>query len=220
LSEDLDFDYEGQLDTGKLKSDLIDYFSSSLCLPLLDASLKGKKDKIYLKFPILKGLNLAYGRSHVLYLKIEPALCPVAPKTVEITTINRDGLYFFVRRYSLADLMSGKIHAFLTRAYFKGKENEIDFKGRDLFDLVWYMGQNILPNLERLQILLSDTSYAGLGWRTLLDKIGEKIKKMGKRQIVNDIQQFIETPEVLEQFLLNYFCVFEQYRKNLFPSPK
>jgi len=214
LSEVLDFDYEGEFDAPVLKTALENYFFSSLKLPKAQAVIKGQGSKVYFKFPILKALGLTYGKSQVLYLKIEPTPCPVAPKTVEVSQVNRDGLYFFIRRYALPDLMSGKIHVFLTRAFYKGKENEIDFKGRDLFDLVWYMGKNIRPDLARLKVLMDDTPYRGLAWAKLLEKIGAKIKKIKKQHLVADIQQFIENDSVLEQFLSNYLQVFSQYERS------
>jgi predicted nucleotidyltransferase component of viral defense system len=211
LSEDLDFDYEGTFDPEKLMHDIKDYFSGTLKMDEITGVIKGKGQKIYLKFNILKKLSLAYGDSQILYLKIEPTPVPNAPKTVEITQVNKDGLYFFVKRYSLVDLMSGKIHAFLMRSFYQGKENEIDFKGRDVFDLIWYMGQEIMPNLKRLEVLLKGTKYQEYSWLDILNNISKRLKGIKKQHLVSDLLQFIEDRKVLEQFLSNYLQVFEQY---------
>lgn len=212
LSEDLDFDFQGGLDFEGLKDDLLEYFSGVLRIGGISASIKGKNKKIYLKFPVLKEFSLDYNKSNLLYLKIEPAQVPVLPRKIEITPINRDGFYFYIKRYSLPDLMSGKINAFLTRSFYQGKKNEIDFKGRDIFDLIWFMAQNTVPDFDRLKALLSKTIYKKDNWDTLLKIIGERIKRVKMSHLKSDIQQFIEDRKVLEQFLGNYVAVFEQYQ--------
>ncbi len=211
LSEDLDFDYEGKFDMEALKDDLNRFFAETVGIKETNTVIKGRNRKIYIKLPILKELSLPYGRSDILFLKVEPSPVPHAPKKTEITAVNREGLYFFIKRYSIADLMSGKIHAFLTRSFFQGKKNEVDFKGRDVFDLIWYMGQDIIPDWERLRVTLRGTIYEKYDWEQLLAKIGEKLKRLKKQHLAVDLRQFVEQPRVLEQFLKNYIQVFEQY---------
>lgn len=211
LSEDIDFDYEDDLNVEKLQVDIKHYFNSTLKFPNVTSVIKSQNKKIYLKFPILKELSLSFGNSYILYLKIEPSRVPQASKNIEITPISKEGLYFFIRRYSLSDLMSGKLNAFLTRAFFKGRKNEVDFKGRDVFDLVWYMGQEVQPNFERLKGLLEGTIYQNHTWEKILNTIGEKLEKIKREHIIIDIQQFIEDKNVVNSFLNNYLQVFEQY---------
>jgi len=211
LSEDLDFDFEDSLNIINLKDEIVDYFKKSLKMPQVSASIKGKNKKIYLKFQILKGLDLSFGGSKILFLKVETSKTPHATKKIELSLINKDGLYFYIRRYSLPDLMSGKISAFLNRSFFKGKDNEIDFKGRDAFDLIWYMGQNIIPNYEKLGILLKASKYKNLNPQELLIEIGKKLKSLKIQHLKSDLFQFIENPKLLDQFLTNYLIIFDQY---------
>ena len=107
--------------------------------------------------------------------------------------------------------MSGKLNAFLTRAFFKGSKNEVDFKGRDVFDLIWYMGQEVQPNFERLKGLLEGTRYQNHSWEKILNTIGEKLEKIKREYIIIDIQQFIEDKNAVNSFIDNYLQVFEQY---------
>ncbi|MCX5750655.1 MAG: nucleotidyl transferase AbiEii/AbiGii toxin family protein [Candidatus Saganbacteria bacterium] len=211
LSEDLDFDYEGKLNIKKLADETVHYLTVNQKIPNVTYTLKGKNNKIYIKFSMLDQLGLSYENSKVLFVKVEPTPCPQAPQKTEVSAISKDGLYFYIKRYSLSDLMSGKIHAFLTRSFYKGKENEVDFKGRDAFDLIWYMGQGVVPNLKRLDKLLEGTKYSKLKWLALLEEIGEKLKGLKKQHLVLDLKQFIEEYSLLEQFLSNYLQVFEQY---------
>lgn len=213
LSEDLDFDYENEISVEVLRKDIENYLKETLKVREIVSVIKGKNKKIYFKFPILKELSLSFGSSDVLFLKVEPSLMPRAPMNPEISVINREGLYFLIRRYSISDLMSGKIHAFLTRSFYKGKDNEVDFKGRDVFDLIWYMGQNIKPDVERLKILLKKSLSKEYTWNMVLDEMKSRLQKIRKQHIVMDIQNFIEDQNSLFFFLDNYKKVFEQYYK-------
>lgn len=216
LSENLDFDFEGDLDAGVMGRDVARHLNGLLKAKDIICAIKGGNEKIYLKLPVLDKLGLSFGGSRILYLKIEPAAAPKAPADIEVASVSKDGFYFFIRRYSLPDLMAGKINAFLTRLYFKGKGGEIDFKGRDVFDLIWYMSRNIQPSRERLQILLAGTGYEKRGWPGLLDDIGKKLKNIKKPHITGDIRYFIEDQNALRAFLSNYLAVFSQYRRDSF----
>jgi predicted nucleotidyltransferase component of viral defense system len=213
LSEDLDFDYEGILDVEELKLDLFRYFSNSLKIENFGSVIKGKNKKIYLKFPILKESSLAYKESDILYLKIETELIKDVSYKTEISTINRDGLYFYLKRYSLPDLMSGKINAFLTRTFNTGKKNKIDFKGRDVFDLIWFIGQNINPNKDRLKMMPKGTKYEKYSWLELLEEIKTRIINIRKEHLILDLKNFIENQNVFNGFIENYLLIFEQYYK-------
>lgn len=211
LSEDLDFDYEGKLDTSEVGRIVAQHLEESLKIKDISYSVKGENRKIYLKLPILDELGLSFGGSRVLYLKIEPMPALKAPADVEVSTISKDGFYFFIRRYSLPDLMAGKINAFLTRVFVKGRDSEGDFKGRDVFDLIWYMSRNIQPDWERLKILLAGTGYENHGWPGLLNDIEKKLKNTKKSLITGDIQYLIEDQNALRAFLSNYLGIFRQY---------
>jgi len=211
LSEDLDFDYTTEPAIEQLSADLTDHFKGALRIKETAAVIKGRAQKIYLKFPVLKGLGLSYGGSDILYLKIEPSAAPQAPYQTEISAINKEGLYFFIKRYSEPDLMSGKIHAFLTRTFFKGKQNEIDFKGRDVFDLIWYISRKVQPAAPRLEALMTGSEYQGKTWLELLGAVSDRLKSLNPGHIKMDLEQFVEDNKILEGFLDNYLAVFEQY---------
>ena len=211
LSEDLDFDYTGNLDIEKLSDDLENYFSKIMMLPQVTTTIKGKSRKIYIKLPILNDLGLAFGGSAILYLKVEAAPLRAVMQPAEITPISREGLYFFIQRFSLSDLMAGKINAFLTRMFYKGKTNEVDFKGRDVFDLIWYAGQGIKPNFKRLEGLLAGTIYEGKSEEEILGLVQQKLNAVKKQHVLLDVGQFIQDQAMLENFLDHYLDIFAQY---------
>ncbi|MEK7376435.1 MAG: nucleotidyl transferase AbiEii/AbiGii toxin family protein, partial [Candidatus Margulisiibacteriota bacterium] len=207
LSEDIDFDCVGMIDKEGLASDIAAYFKRTLLFEQIRHSVKGGNDTIYLKFPILDRLGLTFGNSDVLYVKLDVCVFPQDNISSEVNTISKFGRYYFLKSYSLPDLMSGKIHAFLTRIFFKGKGNESDFKGRDLFDMVWFMGKKIEPNLKRIDLMMKGTKYENMPWKELLKEINKKASSLKKEYVLSDLANFIEHPRELESFMGNYIAV-------------
>lgn len=220
LSEDLDFDCADRLDHKIIANDLKTYFKENQGFLDLEVSLKGRDRKIYLKFPFLKELGLKYNDSFILLLKIEITQILLKDSVIEASMVEKNGQSYFLKRYSLPDLMAGKIHAFLTRLYFKGKENEVNFKGRDMYDLVWYMGKNVLPNEKRLAFLFKGTKYAKMTWPKMLGHIYIKAKKVPKNHLSLDLANFLENPANLENFLNNYLDIIGQYYEKYVKTSK
>lgn len=214
LSEDLDFDCDRPFDCDLIAEDIKNYFMENLGYREIDASVKGREKKIYLKFPVLKQLGLDYHGSFLLLLKIEISKESTADALIETSMVDKNGRTYFVKRYSLGDMMAGKIHAFLTRLFFKGGSNEIDFKGRDMFDLVWFMGKGVLPNIPRMLRRFKGTAHEGMPWKELLEEIHKKAKKVKKNFIHLDLANFIEHTENIDNFLDNYLDIIGQYCKS------
>ena len=97
-----------------------------------------------------------------------------------------------ITTYDLPSLMAGKLHALLARPYTKG---------RDWYDLVWYCGRQIEPNLGLLdnaltQIPSLDCTRAAT-WR---ESLAAKAKKTDWKSVRNDVGRFLEHPEELALF--------------------
>lgn len=147
LSEDLDFDYERKLDGEKFFQDIAGYFRKDQSFPELE--IKIGAGRCYLKFPILKKLGIVGpSESDKLYLKIEIAPALGCNFETESEPILKQGFSFLARRYSLSSLMAGKINAVLEREWFRGKDNKITIKGRDFFDLYWYLDRGVKPEYD------------------------------------------------------------------------
>ena len=70
LSEDLDFDYLEDFDSGNLLKDIREYFEKKLKYRRIKLSLKQRGEQIILKFPVLHSLSLATKQeSDLLYIK-------------------------------------------------------------------------------------------------------------------------------------------------------
>ena len=155
LSEDLDFvDIGGDIDIKILSSDLAEHFNKDTDLKVVSST---QKFRVLLKFPILKELGLAgEADSDLLMLKIEVfrddgllRKCPV--ETIPLFKMNRS---IIVRAFDLPTLMSTKIRAVLHRKWEKINKNGVvlaTVKGRDYFDLMWYLRKGIMPNMACLK---------------------------------------------------------------------
>ena len=143
-------------------------------------------------FVNLKGLLFELGLSahpsETLSIKVEvDSNPPAGAKTV--STIIRRHVILNLRHHDKASLFAGKLHAFLARRYVKG---------RDIYDLVWYLSDRTwpAPNLELLESALTQTGWRGAqvtdeNWREL---ITQRVESLDWKQVVADVEPFLEHP--------------------------
>jgi len=189
LSEDLDFEYlDKDFSFELLATDLVQHFRSAHHYDELVTKIQ--KCRLYLKFPLLKQLGIAMkGESDFLHVKIEVNITSHKPNSfsTEIQPLSVMQRTFFVKRYDLPTLMASKINAVINRSWRKQGKTvgaSIDVKGRDYFDLIWYMQKGVKPRLEFTQF----NSEAAL-WKAIKDRVS--LLKVGSIQ--NDLQDFLET---------------------------
>lgn len=210
LSEDLDFDLPEKdfrkLDLAKLAQEAEDYFEKKYLLKI-ETRQQGKQ-RIYLKFSILKELGLAKGNeSDWLFVKIETSPSPFKNHETEITPLSKYGFNFVARNYSLSYLMTGKLYAVFSREWFKGKENKIDIKGRDFYDLFWYFQNGVSPDWKNLKRL------AGIsGEKHLKKELKKRIKaKVTSQKLSYDLKNFFPDQNFVSDFCKNYGKIMEKY---------
>lgn len=203
LSEDLDFDllekdYE-KFNINKLAEDLISYFNDKFFFEV--AGRCQGNSRIYLKFPVLKRLQLASQEdSNFLYVKIEPNKTEFKNVATELTPISNYGFNFIINNYSLSFLMAGKLNAILGREWFKGKENEVDIKGRDFYDLFWYLENKIRPDFKNLKEILGISNEIEL--KAALNKRIEKV--VTAQKLAYDLKNFFPDQVFVSEFCKNY----------------
>lgn len=122
-----------------------------------------------------------------LSIKIEIDTRPPAGGHCERRIVTRHTT-FLLQHYDLPSLLAGKLHAVLVRAYAKG---------RDWYDLVWYLSQRppLLPNLALLQHALDQTEGASHcqaeAWRLLART---RLDALDMPAVANDVLPFLEYP--------------------------
>jgi len=140
---------------------------------------------------LLHELNLSPHQDEALAVKIEVDTRPPAGSTLETSLIRRHVL-LNLQHHDKSALLAGKLHAILQRPYLKG---------RDLYDLVWYLSDRTwsAPNLILLNNALSQTAWTGPAltlenWREI---VHSKIESVSFEQALDDVRPFLSSPEDL-----------------------
>jgi hypothetical protein len=131
-------------------------------------------------------LGLSHHRSEVLAIKIEVDTNPPAGAALATTVIRRH-LALQLQHHDRPSLLAGKLHAFLQRTYLKG---------RDLYDLLWYLSDPAwpAPNLILLNNALSQSGWAGPpltedNWRAA---VRTRLQNVEWQSVVIDVRPFLE----------------------------
>jgi len=177
--------HEKKVDLEKMIVDLEIFFKKKTDLTV---AFKAQKFRIYLKFPILNELGLGSGsESDILILKLEIFNDFIFCKKyqTQIKPLFKFNRSILVKTFDLPTLMSTKIRALLYRKWEKkNKDGEviISVKGRDYFDLMWYLEKNIEPNFDCLEIKTK---------KELKEKLIDLVEKIDADSIVFDLENFI-----------------------------
>lgn len=207
LSEDVDFDFIGEFDLTKFSKDISEYFAKKLRYKNLTIKENRQQNTLYLKFPLLKDLGLVKKPTDtpLLFLRCDFAKEEIGVFETEVNPISTEEFSFFVRSYDLPTLFANKIIAFLEREFFKGKKQALPFKGRDVFDLVWFFEKaakgdfSLEPNWERVFKKLKINSK-----QEILRQLVIKLEKIDRKSLQLDLLPFIESSQALENFSQNY----------------
>ncbi len=130
-------------------------------------------------------------RDEVFMVKIEIDTNPPLGAVTE-THIVRRFVMLNLHHYDKASLLAGKLHAVLTRTYTKG---------RDLYDLAWYLADDTWPepNLVQLGHALRQTGWDGEpvtagNWYRL---VRERLSALDWEQARLDVTPFLEREQDL-----------------------
>ena len=210
LSEDLDFDLYAKdykkLNLLKLAEHLKKYFQKKYLINIKTKCQTNRR--LYLKFPILQELGLSnVSESDFLYVKIEPSKIDFKKPVIELSPISYYGFNFIARNYTLPFLMAGKLGAIFNRKWFKGKKNEINIKGRDFYDLFWYLQKGVSPNWKSLKNL-ADISTEKQLKKELLKIIDEYVTS---QKLSYDLKNFFPDQNFVSDFCKNYKKIMKKY---------
>ncbi|MFQ5493447.1 MAG: nucleotidyl transferase AbiEii/AbiGii toxin family protein [Candidatus Dojkabacteria bacterium] len=212
LSEDLDFDTVGKVNTKDLAHGLNDFFTKELQFGDISISVKQQGKQVLLKFPVLMQLGPADpGESDYLYIKcdIEPAIGS-SYKTI-LSSKTAHGYSFVALHYDLRSLFAGKIVAILTRNLLTGKQDRQTIKGRDFYDLLWFLKHGTPVNLELVRERLGETT---LSLSDLQARITAKVNRATTKfttDFKNDLLPFIASTSFLDDYVDNYESEFRRY---------
>lgn len=109
---------------------------------------------------------------------------------------------FYTKCFAAPDLFAGKMHALLFRKW-KGR-----IKGRDWFDMEWYVKNNIPLHLDHLvirSIQSGDWKKETMNQEEFTHLLLEKIDRVSIKEIKEDIVRFIPDDKPLEIWSAAYF---------------
>ncbi|MBU1177935.1 nucleotidyl transferase AbiEii/AbiGii toxin family protein [Patescibacteria group bacterium] len=205
LSEDIDLvDLGDKINLDNLAVDLAKYFEEKTDL---DLNTKVQKFRIYLKFPVLKELGLAgASESDLLLLKIEVFkefnFCQKYKiETIPLFKANKSIL---IRTFDLPTLLATKIRAILYRKWEqKDKRGQafIKVKGRDYFDLMWYLQKEIKPNLTCLPEFSNQDEMKSELLR-IISKVDPKSIRLDLESLIEDKKFVMNLSKNIKDILL------------------
>lgn len=188
-SEDLDF----SLDRKRNGYDFRAYLRAiekEFSLERYEVQLKVNDKKTvhsaFIRFPgLYYELGLSSHSRETLSIKVEVDTHPPEGATLATTVIRRYAV-LQLQHHDRASLLAGKLHAILQRPYLKG---------RDLYDLAWYLSDPEwpMPNLEYLNNALLQTGWEGhlLNERTWRKAVRERLQSVPWEEAVDDVTPFL-----------------------------
>ena len=213
LSEDLDFENVESIDLSAFEVDLKDFFRIRYDLDNVTTTVQGLGNiyRVTIKFPILFDLGLSPFESENLHIKVEINQQITGKYITEMSPYVSGNSSTFVKHYPLDVLMAGKISAALDRVYEKGKTG-ITVKGRDYYDLVWYMQKQIVPNLHKLLDVNARYSLDNV-----FDLLDSKVNKIKPADLYIDLEPYFEEKQFIKDWCDNFHDLYKRYRKTYTP---
>lgn len=147
-------------------------------------------------YGLLYELKLSQQPTEALSVKVEVDTNPPKGASVDVDLVRRY-IPLRIQHHDKASLLAGKLHAILQREYAKG---------RDLYDLMWYLSDPTWPepNLGLLRNALEQTHWQGTvltpeNWRGLIYR---RLETLDWSAALADVRPFLERPGEIELLTL------------------
>lgn len=204
LSEDLDFDFTSNFKIDDFKIEIEKYLVSKEKFNNIELKVANNKKTIFIKFLQKNGEKI--------FVRCDFSKAKKNMET-EINPYNSDRYNFFILNYDLPTLFGNKIEAFLERQFFKGSEQTMSFKGRDVFDIAWFIqlsaksGFDLKPEWKNLEKDLKMTK------KVIIQKVIGKVSKIKNEELLLDLVPFIESEKSISKFIGSFVSVIKNQLK-------
>ena len=210
LSEDLDFDNSPEIDLSSLADDLTAYYLRIFGYKGTTVKTQAGANGVFrvtLKFPVLNDLGLSSYSNESLHLKVDVS------HHKQVAVLQSTPSFYFGRsfvpvHFSLETMMAGKMIACLERNFQRGTEGAF-IKGRDFYDLLWYMQKDIRPLAEKLE---KDGKQPYTVTSAMLE-LQEKIDAIKVTDLAVDLLPMFESQIFIENWLNAFHDNFSRYAK-------
>jgi predicted nucleotidyltransferase component of viral defense system len=193
FSEDLDFSLfnkPGYRFDDVLKGVVYDLAKAGFSLDI-KASPNPPVQAVVFKFKsILFDLGLSDYKAEKLAIKYEVDANPPKGAKTETSLITQH-FVFTVTHFDIPSLYALKLHACFFRKYTKG---------RDFYDLLWYLGKREVPNFKLLNNAIEQTEHkkAKVNEDNFKEFLKESLAKIDFAQAKKDVARFIEDKNELK----------------------
>lgn len=209
MSVDLDFEISDEVTPTfleMLKSEIESHFTSTYGTDPSFLTVKINTGRsIVLKFHV--GKELSFGAaSDQVHVKIDLNHFVTPKVVIERFPINHNQLSFVIVTYNKSALMASKLAAIFLRGTRGVGKDLYQEKGRDIYDLLWYMGKKTIPDFDYLKakdVQISDP-------RTLFDKLTFQMNKVNNNNLRKDLLPLFANRVYIEHWLQNWL---ESYLK-------
>ena len=212
-SEDLDFALDRKFDKYsfvELNEIIVTFLKSTD----FEVDVKVSEDKVVQKSfirvsKVLHAFGLSPLASQKIHVKLEVDTRPVKVSNDEIETffVSKFNELFPILKHTESTMFAGKICAVLNRAYTKG---------RDFYDLLWYLNNGKIINLKYLNAVFkqAELPMQFKDSKAVITELEKKIKSVDVKDITKDIGRFLEDrseeavlkkyPEAFKQAVASY----------------
>jgi len=217
FSEDLDFSllrtaegFDFSRYTGALEKEILSFgFEVSLTVreknkntQIQSAFLKADTTKQLLVVQAADWIVREIPRGQVIKIKLEIDTDPPPGFETENKYLLQP-IPFPVRTFVLPDLFAGKMHAVLCRQW------KSRVKGRDWYDLVWYITHHPQLHLSHLQQRMIQSGHWKKGEELSEERFSEliekAIEKLNVTQARKEVEPFVKNPDALDVWSKEFF---------------
>lgn len=197
FSEDMDFSLQRPKDPHFDFRTMTDALVRQLEIYGLPVDTKAKEvgavRSVFLRFKgILQEFRISRREGEKLAIKLEVDTNPPAGARLESRILQKEFL-FTVVHHSLPTLFAGKLLAFLYRAYTKG---------RDVYDLIWYLSRKTPVNRTFFENGLLQSTGNKRSWSEdeLIEQVTAKVDVLKMDDVVKDVLPFLDDPSEVRFF--------------------
>lgn len=215
MSVDLDFQIDVPLDQESFQKEISDYFKDKYGYKNVRLSFgTEEKDTMVVKinFSGLEAFKIPDVAFTTLKIRVDLNRFDTGVFQQVLIPI-RNEYAIDVRTYPIATLMASKIAAALNRVQYgvsdsSGQSLLADYKGRDIYDLIWYLQKGVIPNLR----YLAKKGFDFPNYPNLFKKMKERMVHLsdGGKALKADLMHLYLNPEELDEWMKNWNRLFEE----------
>lgn len=219
MSVDLDFEVAHHIDKTfleELKKEIETHFINTYGTTSDFLTLKTISTRsLLLKFNVGNALDFGHTSKQV-HVKIDLNNFVTSKIVTERRPINHGQISFVILTYNKGTLMASKIAAILLREERGVGNNTYDYKGRDIYDLLWYMKEKTVPDFDYLNAKLAEKKKAIQDIRTLFDTLTTDILNYEKMDdcLKDDLSHLFENPHQFDTWLRTWRDSYLRYLDN------